>query len=154
MKLFARRRWPLVEGTVIDKRHIKKFLARFDSTSVLVSVDEYLVEFLRPDGTPARVAIKQQSVRLPVTGVHVGETVPRAAALNVFKAIPHFIVLFVFLVGAAVVAIIGWFAVLFTGAWPHGMRGFLVRVSNYQYRIWAYVTMVENDYPKFGLPSA
>lgn len=84
----------------------------------------------------------------------VPETVPRAAALNVFKAIPHFIVLFVFLVGAAVVAIIGWFAVLFTGAWPHGMRGFLVRVSNYQYRIWAYVTMVENDYPKFGLPSA
>lgn len=61
---------------MIDKRHIKKFLARFDSTSVLVSVDEYLVEFLRPDGTPARVAIKQQSVRLPVTGVHVGETVP------------------------------------------------------------------------------
>jgi hypothetical protein len=84
----------------------------------------------------------------------VPESVPRSAALNVLKAIPHYIVLMVFFVGAAVVAVIGWFAVLFTGAWPQGMRGFLVRVSNYGYRIWTYVTMVENDYPKFGLPAA
>ncbi len=61
---------------MIDKRHIKKFLAKFDSSSVMVSVDEYLVEFPGPDGKPARVAIKAQSVRLPVKGVHVGATVP------------------------------------------------------------------------------
>ena len=84
----------------------------------------------------------------------VPESVPRSAALNVLKAIPHYIVLLVFFIGALVVAVIGWFAVLFTGAWPQGMRGFLVRVSNYGYRVWTYVTMVENDYPKFGLPSA
>lgn len=76
MKLFARRRWPLVEGKVIDKRHIKKFLARYDATSQLVSVDEYLVEFAGPAGTPARAAIKAQSARLPVQGVHIGHTVP------------------------------------------------------------------------------
>ena len=84
----------------------------------------------------------------------VPESVPRSAALSVLTAIPHYIVLMIFYMGAAVVAVIGWFAVLFTGAWPRGMRDFLVRVSNYQYRIWTYVTMVENDYPKFGLPSA
>lgn len=28
MKLFARRRWSLVEGRVIDKRHIKRFIER------------------------------------------------------------------------------------------------------------------------------
>ncbi len=32
----------------------------------------------------------------------------------------------------SVEALIGWFAVLFTGAWPQGMRGFLVQVSNGQ----------------------
>lgn len=80
--------------------------------------------------------------------------VPRSAALNLFKAIPHYIVLMFFFLCAAVVAIIGWFAVLFTGAWPQGMRAFLVRVSNYQFRIWTYVTMVDNAYPKFGLPAA
>ncbi len=83
----------------------------------------------------------------------VPESVPRSAALNLFKAIPHYIVLMVFLFGAAVVAVIGWFAVLFTGAWPPGMRSFLVRVNNYYYRVWTYITMVENDYPTFGLPS-
>lgn len=76
MKLFARRRWPLVDGKVIDKRHIKKFLAKFDSTSVMVSVDEYMVEFTGPAGTPARTTITAQSVRLPVKGVHVGDKVP------------------------------------------------------------------------------
>jgi hypothetical protein len=84
----------------------------------------------------------------------VPASVPRSAALNVFKAIPHYIVLMIFFVGAAVVAVIGWFAVLFTGTWPQGMRDFLVRVNNYYLRVWAYVTMVQNDYPPFGLPSS
>ncbi len=84
----------------------------------------------------------------------VPESVPRSAALNVILAIPHYIVLMVFFIAAGVVAVVGWFAVLFTGAWPQGMRDFLVRVSNYYYRVWTYITMVENDYPKFGLPSA
>ena len=68
---------------------------------------------------------------------------PRSAALNVLKAIPHYIMLIVYFLGAAVVALIGWFAVMFTGAWPRGIRAFLVRVSNYYYRVWAYVTMVD-----------
>ena len=89
-------------------------------------------------------------LRLP----EVPTTSTRSDALNIFKAIPHYIVLFVFFIGAFFVALIGWFAVLFTGAWPQGMRDFLVRVSNYYYRVWTYVTMVENDYPKFGLPDA
>jgi hypothetical protein len=60
----------------------------------------------------------------------------------------------VYAIGAVAVALVGWFAVLSTGRWPQGMRRYLVRVSNFQYRIWTYVTMVENTYPKFGLPPA
>ncbi len=89
-------------------------------------------------------------VRLDLPGVP--ESVRRSAALNVLKAIPHYVVLMIFFIGAAAVAILGWFAVLFTGAWPKGMRDFLVRVSNYYYRVWTYVAMVDNAYPKFGLP--
>ena len=84
----------------------------------------------------------------------VPDSVPRSAALNIFKAIPHYLVLMFYFIGAAVVAVIGWFAVLLTGAWPQGMRNFLVRVSNYYFRVWTYTAMVENDYPKFGLPAA
>jgi hypothetical protein len=79
------------------------------------------------------------------------ETTSRVAALNFLLAIPHYIVLFFFFIGASVVAFIGWFAVLFTGAWPKGMRDFLVKVSNYYYRVWVYVIMVETNYPKFGI---
>lgn len=76
MKLFARYRWPRVEGRVIDKRHIKRFYARFESSIATVVVDEYLVEFPGPDGEPARAAIKAKSVHLPVGGVSIGQTVP------------------------------------------------------------------------------
>ena len=82
----------------------------------------------------------------------VPESVPRSAALNVLKAIPHYILLMIYFIGAVVVAIIS----LFPGAVHRRLaarhaRVLLVRVSNYQYRIWTYVTMVDNDYPKFGL---
>ncbi|HEY5664614.1 MAG TPA: hypothetical protein VIS05_11335 [Ilumatobacter sp.] len=40
---------------------------------------------------------------------------------------------------------------LFTGAWPRGMRDFLVRFGNYVYRGWGYAAMVTGDYPRFGL---
>ncbi len=79
------------------------------------------------------------------------ETTPRTAAFNFILAIPHYIVLAVFAIGAVVVLIIGWFAVLFTGAWPAGLRGFLVRFDNYWLRVWAYVLMVHTKYPRFGL---
>ncbi len=82
------------------------------------------------------------------------ESVPRSAALNIIKAIPLYIVMYIYFIGAAAVAVIGWFAVLFTGAWPPNMRSFLVRVSNYWFRIWTYVTMVDNEYPPFSLPPA
>ena len=91
-------------------------------------------------------------VRLALPAVPA--SVPRKAALNVLLAIPLYIVMMVYFFGAAAVALVGWFAVLFTGSWPEGMRGFLVRVSNFYYRVWTYVTMVENEYPDFGLPAA
>lgn len=82
------------------------------------------------------------------------ETVSRVKLLNPILAIPHFIVFALIAIAAMVVAVIGWFAVLFTGRWPEDMRAFLVRVTNYYYRIWTYVAMVDNDYPRFGLPAA
>jgi hypothetical protein len=80
--------------------------------------------------------------------------VSRWVALNVIKAIPHYIVVAIFAIGALFLAIYGWFAVLFTGRWPAGARDWLVRFSNYYFRIWTYVAMVDNNYPKFGLPAA
>jgi hypothetical protein len=87
VKLFARWRWPLVEGRVIDKRHIKKFVARYESSSQLVSVDDYMVEVPRPDGQPKRLVVRAQSARLPPKGVHIGDVVPLHANRACTKAV-------------------------------------------------------------------
>ncbi|RMH71857.1 MAG: DUF4389 domain-containing protein [Actinomyces sp.] len=90
----------------------------------------------------------------PGIGLHLPaapEQVPRWAALNVVFAIPHYVVWFVFSIGAAVVAVIGWFAVVILGRWPTGLRDYLVRVTDYGMRIWVYVFMVDTRYPRFGL---
>lgn len=79
------------------------------------------------------------------------ETTPRIAALNWLLAIPHYFVIAIYGMAAAVVLVVGWFAVLFTGAWPRGMRDFLVRLGNYYMRVWVYIAMVETRYPRFGL---
>lgn len=86
-----------------------------------------------------------------VTVPSAPETTSRAAVFNIFLAIPHYVVLVVFSIGALVVLVVGWFAVLFTGRWPQGLRDFLVRLANYWLRVWAYVVMVTSGYPRFGL---
>ena len=43
-------------------------------------------------------------------------------------AIPHYIVLWLLGIAVFVVLVIGFFAVLFTGKWPEGMRDFVVGV--------------------------
>lgn len=79
------------------------------------------------------------------------ESTPRTAALNWLLAIPHYIVVVLIGIAVVAVAIIGWFAVLFNGAWPKGMRDFMVRFYNYYFRVWVYVAMVDTKYPRFGL---
>jgi hypothetical protein len=75
----------------------------------------------------------------------------RKSLFNFILAIPHYIVIAVVGIAAGVVLLIAWFAVLFTGRWPQGMRDFIVRFANYYLRVWAYIVMVETKYPEFGL---
>ena len=82
------------------------------------------------------------------------ESSHRGAAWNILKAIPHYFVVAFFAIGAVFVLLAAWFAVLFTGRWPEGMRRYLVRLTNYYLRVWVYVLMVDNTYPKFGLSPA
>lgn len=54
-------------------------------------------------------------------------------------------------VAATVVAVVGFFAVLFTGSWPEGLRGFLVRTIRLVTRLSAYGYLLVDDYPPFAL---
>ncbi|HEX6116566.1 MAG TPA: DUF4389 domain-containing protein [Solirubrobacterales bacterium] len=66
-------------------------------------------------------------------------------------AIPHYFVLAFLGIGAAVVLIIAFFAVLFTGSWPRGMFDYVVGVQRWVFRVNAYVLLMVDEYPPFGL---
>ncbi len=66
-------------------------------------------------------------------------------------AIPHFIALFFLGIGAYVVLIISWFAVIITGAYPEGMFNYMVGVLRWAARVQAYVFLMTDAYPPFSL---
>jgi len=67
-------------------------------------------------------------------------------------AIPHYIVLFVLDIAAIVVAIIAWFAILFTGRYPESLFQFVVNVFRWSLRVTAYAFLLTTDrYPPFRL---
>lgn len=70
-----------------------------------------------------------------------------------FLAIPHYIVLSVLFAAAVVAGLIAFFAVLFTGRWPGGLRTFIVGVARWSFRVKVYVGLLRDEYPPFSLSS-
>jgi hypothetical protein len=69
-----------------------------------------------------------------------------------FLAIPHYVVLFFLGIGAFVVVIIAWFAILFTGSYPRGLFDYVEGVLRWQNRVTGYAfTLVTDTYPPFRL---
>lgn len=91
--------------------------------------------------------------------VHLEVDYPDVATLSrwmpLFKwilAIPHYIVLLFLYVGAVVVVVIAWFAIIFTGRFPRGMFDYLVGVGRWSLRVQAYAfLLVTDEYPPFSL---
>lgn len=72
-------------------------------------------------------------------------------AFRIILAIPHLVVLAVLGVALVVVAIIAFFAVLFTGRWPEGLRDFALGVGRWSVRFNAYLLLLTDEYPPFSL---
>jgi hypothetical protein len=66
-------------------------------------------------------------------------------------AIPHIIALALLAVALVVVAIIAFFAVLFTGRWPEPLRNFALGVGRWWVRFQAYLLLLTDEYPPFTL---
>ncbi|GAA2800831.1 DUF4389 domain-containing protein [Saccharopolyspora taberi] len=63
--------------------------------------------------------------------------------------IPHAIVVYFVGIAAAVVAVLGWFAALFTGRLPGWIADFLVLYVGYQARVNAYYSLLTDQFPPF-----
>jgi hypothetical protein len=69
-----------------------------------------------------------------------------------FLAIPHYIVLLFLYLGAIVVVIVAWFAILFTGRYPRGLFDYVEGVIRWHNRVVGYAFILVSDaYPPFRL---
>lgn len=68
-----------------------------------------------------------------------------------FLAIPHFVVLVVLGVAVLACVVAAFFAVLFTGRWPEGLRRFVLGYARWTLRVYAYAGMLRDEYPPFSL---
>ena len=93
-------------------------------------------------------------------GVHLELPYPNARTelnrwLPIVKwllAIPHYIVLFFLYIGAFLAAIAAWFAILFTGRYPHGLFDYIEGVIRWHNRVVGYAfVLVTDQYPPFRL---
>lgn len=71
--------------------------------------------------------------------------------LRLIWVIPAAIFAAVLAIAATVAVVIGFFAVLFTGKWPDGLRDFVVRCVRYFVRVTVYVDLLTDEYPPFAL---
>jgi hypothetical protein len=96
---------------------------------------------------------EEQAVRLEIPYPDAREGLNRWLPLvKWFLAIPHYIVLFFLDIGVFVLAIIAWFAILFTGRYPRGMFDYIQGVIRWHNRVVGYaVILVTDRYPPFRL---
>lgn len=68
--------------------------------------------------------------------------------------IPHFFALFALNVIAAVLGLIGIFAVLFTGKYPQKFQEFIINTFHWQFRVFSYYFCLSDKYPPFALETS
>ena len=107
--------------------------------------------FLLTDRYPSTV--EEQAVHLEIDYPDVERDLNRWLPLvKWLLVIPHLIVLLVLWLVAIVVAVIAWFAILFTGRYPQALFDYVVGVFRWGLRVEAYALLLVTDqYPPFSL---
>lgn len=101
---------------------------------------EYKMDAAEPGGSPVLVDVRPE----------LDERNRLTVGLRFIWAIPA--VLYVLVIGlvAAVCWFISFFAVLFTGRWPEGLRSWVMKSLRVSMRLNAYVMLLTDEYPPFA----
>ncbi len=107
---------------------------RYPPFSFDTSVDE-------PGGTPVTVDIEPE----------LNDRNRLTVAFRLILVIPALVFALVTGLVAVILTVLGFFAVLFTGRWPDGMRRWIVRWYGVSLRLNAYLHLLTDEYPPFSL---
>lgn len=76
-------------------------------------------------------------------------------AFRILLVIPHFVWLFIWGIGALIIAVFGWFAALFTGRLPQAWRSFLASYVRYWAHVTSFLYLLGGPFPGFlGRPGS
>lgn len=70
--------------------------------------------------------------------------------LRIFWMIPALLYMFVIAIAGIVCWFLAFFAVLFTGKWPDGLRSWVMKMLRVSIRLNAYVLLLTDEYPPFA----
>jgi hypothetical protein len=111
----------------------------------------------RPTGADGQGIARAQSAPPAYPVLLAVDNTPRHSRLTTFfrypLLIPHVIVLLFYGIGAWVVAVIAWFAILITGRYPRGMFDFQVDYLRYATRVACFQNLLTSGFPPFGAGS-
>ncbi|HWC30001.1 MAG TPA: DUF4389 domain-containing protein [Dehalococcoidia bacterium] len=93
----------------------------------------------------------EYAVQLGLSEYPTTERNKLTVGLRLIYLIPHVIVLFFIGIAWAITAIIAWFVILFTGAYPEGLYRFAVGYMRWSLRVEAYALLMHDEYPPFSL---
>lgn len=91
---------------------------------------------------------------MPYPVVFEADYVPERSRLTAFfriiLAIPLFVVLYVYAIGALFALVFAWLAIVFTGHYPPGLYNFVSGFTRFLARATAYQALLTDEYPPFG----
>ena len=145
--------WILIVFTGKQPEWIVNFHAMYLRYQVRVALfSVFMQDEYPPFGVQASAADPGDAPRARVDVVPQLEGRNRVTVFfRIFMVLPNlFVYLFVAL-GAMVAVFISFFAVLFTGKWPAGLRDFLIGSERWSLRLNAYMLLLTDQYPPFSL---
>ena len=90
-----------------------------------------------------------QPVRLDITP-DLGDRNRLTVALRIFWVIPAFLFAALIAIVGVICWFLGFFAVLFTGRWPEGLRSWVMKMIRVMIRVNTYFNLLTDEYPPFN----
>ncbi len=101
---------------------------------------EFAMATVEPGGSPVQLTVRpalEHRNRLTV-------------GLRIFWIIPALLYAFVIAIAGLVCWFLAFFAVLFTGRWPDGLRSWVMKLQRVSIRLYAYGLLLTDQYPPFS----